>query len=113
MFFNTISVTALLAATGLVAATPLITERQATITPPDRFYLQTKVVGDQQSCGTDKDGLWVWSYHTGAGLSDAVLSSNKSYAVESYQNGTEILFVFPNEPDAWPLNNEYGPYQGW
>lgn len=33
-----------------------------TITPPDRYYLQTKVIGAE--C-PDKNGLYVSGYHTG------------------------------------------------
>lgn len=101
-----------MALTGLVAATPLPNKRQTTTTPPDRYYLQTKVVDSSNDTGTDKDGLWVYSYHTGAGLGDVGLSSNKTWAWEGYLNGTQQLFTYPNAFAPWPLAVKYGPYQG-
>lgn len=109
MQFKVPTLTALLIAAGLASATP-IAERD--ITPPSRYYLQTKVVGDNKDSGSNKNGLWVYSSHTGAGLGDACLSSNKSIAMVGYLNDTQQLFEYPNLQYPWPLNVGYGPYQG-
>lgn len=101
--------TTLLAAVGFSSATTLVEERQSL---PAKYYLQTKVVSNTVTCGTDKNGLWVYSYHTGAGLGDVGLSSNKSWAWEGYLNGTQQLFTYPNnEIGPWPLAIQTGTYQ--
>lgn len=54
------------------------------------------------------------AYHTGAGLGDAVLDSDKSVAMEAYYNKTDSqqYFTYPNnEIGGWPLAIQYGPYQ--
>ncbi|RMD40061.1 hypothetical protein DV735_g5082, partial [Chaetothyriales sp. CBS 134920] len=82
-----------------------------TVTPPSLFYLQTQVVGALPDCGTNKNGLWLYSFHTGAGLGDAVLSRNKSSALQAYLNGTQQLFTYPNNKiGPWPLGITYVPY---
>lgn len=43
-------------------ASPTNTTANTTITPPSRYYLKTRVIGDGNA---DKDGLYVSSYHTG------------------------------------------------
>ncbi|CAF9924306.1 hypothetical protein IMSHALPRED_006146 [Imshaugia aleurites] len=42
----------------------------ATLTPPIRYYLKTSVIDDDDS---DKNDLYVTSWHTGAGFGDATL----------------------------------------
>lgn len=117
MHFNLPSMAAILALTNLVTASPLLHERQDstssdTVTPPDRYYLQTKVIGDNKDSGTNKDGLYLYSYHTGAGLGDIGLS-NVTTSWVGYLNGTQQLFTYPNAPYPWPMNVQlYGPYQG-
>lgn len=108
MYFSLPTLTSILAIAGIVAATP-ISPRDT----PDRYYLQTKVVGNSSDCGTDKNGLWLYSSHTGAGLGSAALSPNKTYAWEGYLNGTSALFTYPNSPGPWPMVVTYGAYQGW
>lgn len=54
------------------------------------------------------------AYHTGAGLGDAVLGSDKSLAMEAYYNKTDSQQYFTyegNEIGGWPLAVQYGPYQ--
>jgi hypothetical protein len=105
MHFSVALSTALLALfTSATTAAPL-SEARATIDPPARYYLQTKVVnGNHTDHGTNKTDLWVFSYHTGAGLGDAALSSNKSWAWEGYLNGSQQLFTYPdNDVGPWPL----------
>ncbi len=106
MHFSVGLLTALLALfTSVATAAPLSEEKRATIDPPARYYLQTKVVnGNHTDYGTNKSDLWLFSYHTGAGLGDAALSSNKSWAWEGYLNGSQQLFTYEdNEIGPWPL----------
>ena len=105
------TVTALFSALSLVTASVLDTRQ--TVNPPAKYYLRTKVVnGKHEDCGTDKTNLWVYLYHTGAGLGDVGLSSNKSWAWEGYLNGTQQLFTYENNQiGPWPLAIAYGPYQ--
>lgn len=54
------------------------------------------------------------AYHTGAGLGDAVLDSDKSVAMEAYYNKTDSQQYFTykgNEIGGWPLAVQYGAYQ--
>lgn len=55
------------------------------------FYLQTT-----GSANPSFNNLYIESYHTGAGLSDAVLSTDVSTAVKFYQNDTNIQADFGN-----------------
>lgn len=102
MFFTTAVSAALLSFFAVSSASP-ISERATSL--PAQYYLQTKVVnGDHKDTGSNKDGLWVASYHTGAGLGDAGLFSNKSDAWIGYLNGTQQLFTYPNNDiGPWPL----------
>ena len=93
-----------------VSATPAASDRVTTVPPPPRYYLQTKVDGKHEDCGSDKNNLWLTSYHIGAGLSDATLVSNKSHAREGYLNNTQQLFASDIGP--WPLAVWWGSYQG-
>jgi len=112
MYFST----AIIAAAAFLSAATAspIEERQTTTTPPDRYYLRTQVEGKAPHCGTNKNDLWVYSYHTGAGLGDVGLSSNKSWAMEGYLNGSQQMFTYPgNEIGPWPLAIQSGAYQQW
>lgn len=112
MQFSIILSAAVLCLSTAVNGLPLLEARQ-TVTPPARYYLHTKVVnGDHKDTGSNKTNLWLYSYHTGAGLGDVGLSSNKSIAWEGYLNGTQQLFTYENNQiGPWPLGIEYGPYQ--
>lgn len=113
MQFSILLSTAVLCLSAAVQGLPLLEVRD-TITPPARYYLHTKVVNIDRhnDTGSNKTDLWLYSYHTGAGLGDVGLSSNKSIAWEGYLNGTQQLFTYENNQiGPWPLAIEYGPYQ--
>ena len=112
MHFSFITSLSLLLTTAAVSASPIL-ERRQTIDPPARYYLETTVVnGDHEDFGSNKSSLWLYSHHTGAGLGDAGLSSNRSWAMEGYLNDTQQLFTFENNQiGPWPLAVGYGPYQ--
>jgi hypothetical protein len=113
MQLTTVLTTAFLSVLSLASASP-IDARQATTTPPSLYYLRTKVVnGNHKDTGSNKTGLYLYSYHTGAGLGDAALSSNKSIAFQGYLNGSMQLMTYDdNSIGPWPLAIAYGPYQG-
>ena len=54
----------------------------------------TKEFKLKSSCATHAkhNHLYVYTYHTGAGLNDATLAANASAAPSVYLNGTEALF---------------------
>jgi hypothetical protein len=111
MIFTSILLASTAILTTVVSASPLVARAE----PPKQYYLQTKVQGKPDDCGTDKNDLWVYSYHTGAGLGDAALSANKSVAMQAYYNTTDSqqYFTYPgNELGGWPLAVQYGSYQG-
>lgn len=64
-----------------------------TITPPSRYYLQTRVKGPANE---DKNGLYVSGYHTGAGMNDATLGSIDVASV-GYLNGTNQQFEYDTD----------------
>ncbi|OAP61616.1 hypothetical protein AYL99_03819 [Fonsecaea erecta] len=113
MQFSALLTVAVLSIVSLVSASPL--QARQTIDPPARYLLQTKVVnGAHKDSGTNKTDLWLYSYHTGAGLGDAALSSNKSWAWQGYLNESQQLFTYTgNLGGPWPLSIGYGPYQQW
>jgi len=114
MYLSAAFAATLLALFTLASASPILETRQ-TVDPPARYYLRTHVVnGKHADVGTNKTNLWLYSYHTGAGLGDAALSSNKSVAWEGYLNGTQQLFTYTGDQiGPWPLAIGYGPYQQW
>lgn len=66
---------------------------KATSTPASSYsyLLQTHVINGGRS---DFDGLYVQSYHTGAGTSDATLGKNKDIAVRGeLYNGTQYFDI--------------------
>src|ERR1700744_1452115 len=88
--------TTLLSILSLATASPLDTRKTGTVTPPASYYLRTKVVnGAHKDTGSNKTNLYVYSYHTGAGLGDAALSSNKSIAWQGHLNGTQQVLTYP------------------
>ncbi|RMZ86989.1 hypothetical protein DV736_g5789, partial [Chaetothyriales sp. CBS 134916] len=111
MYFSVISALVPTLCFTLATSAPVLDESATTVAPPPLFYLKTQVIGDLPDCGTDKDSLWLYSFHTGAGLGDAVLSTNKSYAMQAYLNGTQQLFTYlDNTIGPWPLRISYLPY---
>lgn len=75
------------------------------------YYLQTCVINGNNDHGTNKEGLYVASYHTGAGLGDAALTPDISEASKGFLNGTYQQFdqdtTFP-----WAMVFGYEPYAG-
>jgi len=115
MHFPAVLAAACLSFFAFATASPLLETRQ-TIDPPAHYYLRTKVVnGKHEDTGSNKTNLWVYSYHTGAGLGDVGLSSNKSWAWEGYLNGSQQLFTYEgDEIGGWPLAIPYSDsYQQW
>ena len=72
------------------ALSPALSKPRATITPPNRYYLKTSVVGTGNS---NKNGLYVSGYHIGAGLADATLEAIDSASV-GFLNGTQQQFDY-------------------
>ena len=75
--------TSCLAVLPTILTSPTTQQRRQ---PPahSEYYLQTSVINGCGDCGTDKVGLYVASFHTGAGLSDAVLVSDISGASKGF-----------------------------
>ncbi|KAF6235745.1 hypothetical protein HO173_005940 [Letharia columbiana] len=67
VFFSFINLSLALAVTP---SNPTNSTANTTFTPPSRYYLKTSVIG---AGNADKNDLYVSSYHTGPGLSDATL----------------------------------------
>jgi hypothetical protein len=111
MIFSSVLLASTAVLTSLVSASPLIARAE----PPSQYYLQAKVQGKPDDCGTEKNDLRVYSYHTGAGLGDAALSANASVAMQAYYNASDSqqYFTYPgNQIGGWPLAVQNGPYQG-
>ncbi|KAJ0422621.1 hypothetical protein BJY00DRAFT_71391 [Aspergillus carlsbadensis] len=81
---------------GAALATPFHHARQST-KAPDSFYLKTS--GSENSAHND---LYVYGYHTGAGLNDAVLTPDVGTASKAFMNGTNVQFDF-NSNFPWGL----------
>lgn len=96
MKFFTSLTSALLAITA--AATPLIPRASdsAAITTK-KFHLKTSSNSDSHN------NLYVYAYHTGAGLNDAVLSANADDASKAFVNGTNVQFDL-GTPFPWGVN---------
>ncbi|CAD6563581.1 MAG: hypothetical protein ASARMPRED_000070 [Alectoria sarmentosa] len=90
---------------ALALATPSIppstvnSTTNGTITPPSRYYLQTRVKDHGSS---DKNGLYVSTYHTGAGFNDATLGSIE-IAAAGFLNETYQQFDL-GDPFPWGMN---------
>lgn len=100
------------ATAGLAAAAPLVEARQGR--PPANFYLQSKVKSDSpKDLGSNKQDLWLGSYHTGAGLGAATFNANKTYGAVASLNATGDIYQtqFKLGDYEWPLAVQYGPYQ--
>ncbi len=69
------------------SASPLILPRQTTTL---EYYLRTRTTDPS----SDKNGLYLYAYHTGAGLNDVVLNSNVTGASPAFLNDTYQLFDF-------------------
>lgn len=92
---------------SVISSPELAKRAENNITGP--YYLKTKVLhgGDPA-----KDGLYVWAYHTGAGLNDAVLGQ-KASARPSYLNNTYQTFNLSTDfPWSFYLPSDIN-YAGW
>jgi len=83
----------------LVFSSPAVSPRQ--VSPPQQYYLRTSIVDATNDTGTPKGDLYVTSYHTGAGLSDATLTPNLTHALPGYLNTT----VDPNSGETTWITN--------
>ncbi|KAL2832471.1 hypothetical protein BDW59DRAFT_139306 [Aspergillus cavernicola] len=63
----------------------------------DTFYLKTSGAENP-----DHNDLYVYGYHTGAGLNDAVLTPDPETASTAFLNGTSVQFAY-NNPFPWGL----------
>lgn len=111
MYFSTLFASTAALCGTLVAATP-IQARQS-----DRFYLKTEVVNypGHNDTGSDKNGLYLFSYHTGAGTGIAAGQKTAPTADSSYfyLNGTQLLWNYPQSSlGPWPFNIVSSAYRG-
>ena len=84
---------ALLASLGTLCALLATTSSSSLLRrQTQEYHLQSKCVSCANDKGTHKGGLYIESYHTGAGLSDAVFTKNVSMAARGYLNGTMQQF---------------------
>ena len=98
----------MLALSTMILASPA--QRRQAVSNAE-YYLQTCVINGTNDYGTDKEGLYVVSYHTGAGLGDAALTSNISVASKGFLNGTYQQF---DQNTTFPVAMVLGyePYAG-
>ncbi|BCR87189.1 uncharacterized protein ACHE_31176A [Aspergillus chevalieri] len=103
------SLTTTLLATAATAS-PLISRASSdeAITTK-KFHLKTTA-----SDASAHNNLYVYAYHTGAGLNDAVLSANADDASKAFVNGTNVQFDL-GTPFPWGVNmvgaTNYGAWQ--
>ncbi|EKV11973.1 hypothetical protein Pdw03_6952 [Penicillium digitatum] len=94
----------LLLATSAIAAPVTITTRQS-----KRFHLKSTGATNE-----NHNNLYVYAYHTGAGLNDAVLTKDASIASPIYLNGTNALVDLKTE-FSWGLiatgDTNYGSWE--
>lgn len=88
-----------------VAANPVLSARGSN-DDPKLFHLKTSGASNQ-----DHDGLYVYGYHTGAGLNDAGLTADLDTAKPAFLNSTNVQFAF-DTPFPWGITmrgaNNYG-----
>jgi hypothetical protein len=110
MYTSTIFAT-LLTFTGLTLAAPL-EARQGR--PPSTFRLQSKVKSSSpKDLGSSKQDLYLFSYHTGAGLGAATFGNDSSTAPTASLNATGDIYqvAFKLGDYEWPMTVQYGSYQ--
>jgi len=73
------------------------------------FYLKTKLI----SGATKFDGLYTYSYHTGAGLGDATLISDKSVATKNWFNDTSLNAQVSGNDYVWGWQPIVADYVAW
>lgn len=76
-----------------ISATPLIPRQTS-----KSFHLKTSQAAQDQH-----NNLYVYGYHTGAGLNDAVLSANAGDASKAFLNNTNVQFDL-DTPFPWGFN---------
>jgi hypothetical protein len=59
---------------------------------PKNFHLKTS-----GAANPEHNNLYVYGYHTGAGLNDAVLTKDVGTASSAYLNGTNVFFDYKTE----------------
>lgn len=87
---------ALLPFISLALAAPVT---DATSTAPKKFILKTVVTSGNKN----KGNLYIESYHTGAGLGDAVLTAQSNYTYPAFLNNTSLQFDFGTDY-PWALS---------
>lgn len=114
MHFLTILGSLGLALTSVTQASPLSRQVEARQdSAPAKFYLQTEILPGGNDSGTNKHGLYLFPYHTGAGLGIAAAENKDPAGSSFYLNGTELLWTYDNNQiGPWPVSIKYGPYQG-
>jgi len=80
---------------------------------PAEFYLQTSIIDSSNDTGTNKSGLYVYAYHTGAGLNDVALSPNISIASKGFLNASNWQVDLNTPEIPWNLVLEDIPYASW
>lgn len=80
-----------------VTASPLLSRADQTTTKD--FHLKTSSASNNDA----HNNLYIYAYHTGAGLNDAVLSSNADDASKAFVNGTHLQFDL-GTPFPWGVN---------
>lgn len=114
--YTALIITSLLAVAAV--ATPISDVEQRapsdleTRAPPTNFKLKTTVINGKNDTGTKKGNLWVYSYHTGAGLGDAALDSNKTVGNVGHLNASDNALLFTIGQYQWPMVLDYEPYAG-
>ncbi|KAJ5145939.1 uncharacterized protein N7515_000503 [Penicillium bovifimosum] len=82
----------------LLLATTTIAVPVANAEESKHFHLKTS-----GATNSDHNNLYVYAYHTGAGLNDAVLTEDVNTASPAYLNGTKTLFDLKTE-FPWGMN---------
>jgi hypothetical protein len=109
--------TTLAALASLAAALPTTAQNEVRDgRPPSSFKLQAKVkASSAKDVGSNKNDLYLYSYHTGAGLGAATFNNDASTAPVASLNetsvGYQVAFTIGEDLPQWPLAVGYGPYQ--
>ncbi|KAM0800328.1 hypothetical protein BDR22DRAFT_963289 [Usnea florida] len=89
----------------------------ATSAPPSRYYLKTRDIDNGNS---DKNNLYLSSYHSGAGENDVVLQPLSDFSADNpptvgFLNGTHQQFDLrtPGIPWSFVMDDTEATYAGW
>ena len=93
----------------------LLTPLLATAASPAEHYLKTSVVKSaHKDTGSNKNNLFVQSYHTGAGINDVVLVPEKKGAAPFFLNDTTAQFDLKSPGISWFMTMGGDTnYAGW